>query len=138
MDVDRENTRDSETGSCLSIRRRCESLPLLPASPFPGLSRRNSGERTGRCTRGSPAALGLQLDDVRPARRRSFASRTALRFTIGGLLFVLVGVALPLKLFTGTDELHTAIRGARAFCAGLLIWTVFAKILTFALCVGFA
>jgi H+/Cl- antiporter ClcA len=59
---------------------------------------------------------------------------TILRATIGGVLFGLVGVALPLTLFTGTDQLDTVIRDGTTLGAGLLIAVVFAKMLTFALC----
>jgi H+/Cl- antiporter ClcA len=62
------------------------------------------------------------------------AKRTILRATIGGLIFGLVGVALPLTLFTGTDQLPTVIRDGATLGAGLLIAVVFAKILVFALC----
>jgi H+/Cl- antiporter ClcA len=61
-------------------------------------------------------------------------SRTILRATIGGVAFGLVGVALPLTLFTGTDQLDTVIDDGAALGAGLLIAVVFAKILVFALC----
>ena len=53
---------------------------------------------------------------------------------LGGIAFGLVGVALPLTLFTGTDQLTTVIRDGAALGAGLLIAVVFAKILVFALC----
>ena len=53
---------------------------------------------------------------------------------IGGIAFGLVGVALPLTLFTGTDQLTTVIHDGAALGAGLLIAVVFAKILVFALC----
>jgi H+/Cl- antiporter ClcA len=43
-------------------------------------------------------------------------------------------VALPLTLFTGTDQLTTVIHDGEALGAGLLIAVVFAKILAFALC----
>jgi H+/Cl- antiporter ClcA len=62
------------------------------------------------------------------------ARRTVLCATIGGVAFGLVGVALPLTLFTGTDQLSTVIRDGTALGAGLLIAVLFAKILTFALC----
>jgi H+/Cl- antiporter ClcA len=62
------------------------------------------------------------------------AQRTILRATIGGVMFGLVGAALPLTLFTGTDQLATVIRDGTALGAGLLIAVVFAKMLTFALC----
>ncbi|MGZ6693900.1 MAG: chloride channel protein, partial [Solirubrobacteraceae bacterium] len=57
------------------------------------------------------------------------AKRTILRSTIGGIAFGLVGVALPLTLFTGTDQLTTVIHDGAALGAGLLIAVVFAKIL---------
>jgi len=60
--------------------------------------------------------------------------RTILRSTIGGIAFGLVGVALPLTLFTGTDQLTTVIHDGAALGAGLLIAIVFAKMLVFALC----
>ncbi len=62
------------------------------------------------------------------------AKFTVLRPVIGGIAFGLVGVALPLTLFTGTDQLTTVIRDGAALGAGLLIAVVFAKILVFAVC----
>ena len=64
----------------------------------------------------------------------SLVKRTILRSTIGGIAFGLVGVALPLTLFTGTGQLATVIHDGTALGAGLLIAVVFAKILVFALC----
>ena len=43
-------------------------------------------------------------------------------------------MALPLTLFTGTDQLTTVIHDGAALGAGLLIAVVFAKILVFAVC----
>ena len=65
---------------------------------------------------------------------RAARHRTILRATIGGVAFGLVGVALPLTLFTGTDQLDTVIHDGATLGAGLLIAVVFAKILMFALC----
>jgi len=62
------------------------------------------------------------------------AERTVLRSMLGGIVFGLVGVALPLTLFTGTSQLTTVIRDGAALGAGLLIAVVFAKILMFAVC----
>lgn len=62
------------------------------------------------------------------------ADRTILRSTLGGITFGLVGVALPLTLFTGTSQLTTVIHDGAALGVGLLIAVVFAKILMFALC----
>ena len=62
------------------------------------------------------------------------AKFTVLRPLIGGVAFGLVGVALPLTMFTGTDQLKTVINDGAALGAGLLIAVVFAKILVFAIC----
>jgi len=62
------------------------------------------------------------------------AQRVILRSTIGGVAFGLVGVALPLTLFTGTSQLTTVIHDGAILGAGLLIAVVFAKIFVFALC----
>lgn len=62
------------------------------------------------------------------------AERTILRSTLGGIVFGLVGVALPLTLFTGTSQLTTVIHDGPALGAGLVIAVVFAKIVMFALC----
>ena len=62
------------------------------------------------------------------------AQFTVLRPVIGGIAFGLVGVALPLTLFTGTDQLTTVIHDGAALGAGLLIAVVFGKIFVFALC----
>jgi H+/Cl- antiporter ClcA len=62
------------------------------------------------------------------------AEQPILRSTLGGIVFGLVGVALPLTLFTGTSQLTTVIHDGAALGAGLLIAVVIAKILTFALC----
>ena len=75
------------------------------------------------------AAIGLLAKLTAP-----LAERTILRPTLGGIAFGLVGVALPLTLFTGTSQLTTVIHDGAALGAGLIIAVVFAKILVFALC----
>jgi H+/Cl- antiporter ClcA len=62
------------------------------------------------------------------------AKRTILRPAIGGVAFGLIGVALPLTLFTGTGQLPVVIQDGTTLGAGLLIAVVFAKMLTFGLC----
>jgi H+/Cl- antiporter ClcA len=62
------------------------------------------------------------------------AERTILRPALAGIAFGLVGVALPLTLFTGTSQLATEIHDGAALGAGLIIAVLFAKIFTFALC----
>jgi chloride channel protein, CIC family len=60
--------------------------------------------------------------------------QSIVRPLVGGILFGLIGVALPLTLFTGDSALTTVLHDAPLLGAGLLISVVFAKILTFALC----
>src|SRR5262249_55622909 len=83
---------------------------------------------------GGLALITLVAIGVMKKLTAPLAGRTILRATIGGVIFGLVGVALPLTLFTGTDQLSTVIRDGTTLGAGLLIAVVFAKILTFALC----
>ena len=52
--------------------------------------------------------------------------------TIGGVIFGLVGVMLPLTMFTGSDQLTVVIDDAGTLGVGLLIALVLAKILAFA------
>ena len=52
---------------------------------------------------------------------------------IGGLAFGLVGVILPLTMFTGSDQLKTVITTGGMLGAGFLAALVIAKIATFAL-----
>jgi len=59
--------------------------------------------------------------------------QSTVRPVVGGILFGLIGVALPLTLFTGDSALKTVIDQGPILGAGLLIAVVFAKILTFAI-----
>jgi H+/Cl- antiporter ClcA len=52
--------------------------------------------------------------------------------TIGGVIFGLVGVMLPLTMFTGSDQLTVVIDDAGTLGVGLLVALVLGKILTFA------
>ena len=52
--------------------------------------------------------------------------------TLGGLIFGLVGVILPLTMFTGTDQLKTVLKDAGTLGIGLLAVILIAKMLTFA------
>ncbi len=52
--------------------------------------------------------------------------------TLGGAVFGLVGVALPLTLFSGSDQLKTVLTDAGTLGTSLLAVTVIAKMLTFA------
>jgi H+/Cl- antiporter ClcA len=54
------------------------------------------------------------------------------RSTLGGVVFGLVGVALPLTMFTGSDQLKTVIKDAGTLGVGLLVALVIAKMFTFA------
>ena len=55
---------------------------------------------------------------------------------LGGALFGLIGVALPLTLFTGSAQLKDVVRDAGTLGLGLLVAIVVAKILTFAVSMG--
>ena len=54
------------------------------------------------------------------------------RSTLGGVVFGVVGVALPLTMFTGSDQLKTVLEDAGTLGVGLLVALVIAKMLTFA------
>src|SRR5664279_454739 len=54
------------------------------------------------------------------------------RSTLGGIIFGLVGVVLPLTMFTGSAQLTTVLDEAGTLGVGLLIVVVIAKMLTFA------
>ena len=52
--------------------------------------------------------------------------------TLGGVVFGIVGVALPLTMFSGSDQLKTVLEDAGTLGLGLLAAVVIAKIATFA------
>jgi len=54
------------------------------------------------------------------------------RSTLGGVVFGVVGVALPLTMFTGSDQLKTVLDDAGTLGVGLLVVLVIAKQFTFA------
>jgi H+/Cl- antiporter ClcA len=55
---------------------------------------------------------------------------------LGGVIFGVVGVALPLTMFSGSDQLSTVLSGAGSLGLGLLAATFIAKMLTFAISQG--
>jgi len=55
---------------------------------------------------------------------------------VGGLVFGVVGVALPLTMFNGSDQLGTVIDGAGGLGVGLLVAALVAKMFTFAVSQG--
>jgi len=55
---------------------------------------------------------------------------------LGGVIFGVVGVALPLTMFSGGDQLKTVVSGAGTLGLGLLAATLIAKMLTFAVSEG--
>ena len=55
---------------------------------------------------------------------------------VGGVIFGIVGVALPLTMFSGSDQLNTVLGDAGTLGLGLLIATLIAKLLTFAVSQG--
>ena len=56
--------------------------------------------------------------------------------TLGGVVFGIVGVALPLTMFSGSDQLNTVLSDAGTLGLGLLAATLIAKLLTFAVSQG--
>jgi H+/Cl- antiporter ClcA len=56
--------------------------------------------------------------------------------TLGGVVFGLVGVALPLTMFSGSDQLKTVRTDAGTLGLGFLIAILIAKMLTFAVSQG--
>jgi H+/Cl- antiporter ClcA len=56
--------------------------------------------------------------------------------TIGGVLFGVVGVALPLTMFTGANQLKPVLNHGAALGFGLLVVLVIAKMFTFSVSVG--
>ena len=56
--------------------------------------------------------------------------------TLGGVVFGLVGVALPLTMFTGSDQLKTVLQDAGTLGLGLLVAVLIGKMLTFAVSQG--
>jgi len=55
---------------------------------------------------------------------------------LGGVIFGIVGVALPLTMFSGSDQLNTVLSGAGTLGLGLIAATLIAKMLTFAVSQG--
>ncbi len=55
---------------------------------------------------------------------------------LGGAVFGLIGVALPLSLFTGSDQLESVLQDAGTLGLGLLVAILVAKVLAFAVSVG--
>jgi H+/Cl- antiporter ClcA len=55
---------------------------------------------------------------------------------LGGVIFGVVGVALPLTMFNGADQLKTVLSGAGTLGVGLLAASLIAKMLTFGVSQG--
>ena len=55
---------------------------------------------------------------------------------LGGVVFGVVGVALPLTMFSGSDQLNSVLKDAGTLGVGLLIAVLIAKMLTFAVSQG--
>ena len=75
------------------------------------------------------------------AAARLFGRRKApaiAKSTLGGVVFGVVGVALPLTMFSGSDQLNTVLKdaGSLGLGLGLLAATLIAKMLTFAVSQG--
>jgi len=59
-----------------------------------------------------------------------------MKSTLGGIVFGIVGVALPLTMFSGSDQLTTILTGAETLGVGLLVAILIAKMFTFAVSQG--
>jgi H+/Cl- antiporter ClcA len=55
-----------------------------------------------------------------------------LKSALGGTMFGVVGVALPLTMFSGTDQLTSVLKGAGTLGLGLCVAILIAKMLTYA------
>ena len=58
------------------------------------------------------------------------------RSTLGGIIFGLIGVMVPLTLFTGSSQMTTVLKDAGTLGVGMLALTVIAKIAAFSVCQG--
>jgi len=58
------------------------------------------------------------------------------RPTLGGMMFGIVGVALPLTMFSGSDQLASVLKGASTLGLGLCAAILLAKMLTYAVSQG--
>ncbi|HTW42752.1 MAG TPA: chloride channel protein, partial [Solirubrobacteraceae bacterium] len=70
---------------------------------------------------------------------RSFARLkvpAVVKSTLGGIMFGVIGVALPLTMFSGADQLNSLLKHASALGLGLCIATLIAKMLTYAVSQG--
>ena len=56
--------------------------------------------------------------------------------TLGGIMFGIVGVALPLTMFSGANQLNSVVRGASTLGLGLCIAILIAKMFTYAVSQG--
>jgi H+/Cl- antiporter ClcA len=55
---------------------------------------------------------------------------------LGGTMFGIIGVALPLTMFSGGGQLASVLNGARTLGLGLCIAILIAKMITYAVCQG--
>src|SRR5262249_7405728 len=62
--------------------------------------------------------------------------RNMAKSVLGGVIFGVVGVALPLTMFSGGDQLRTVLSDAGTLGLGVLFATLIAKMLTFAVSQG--
>ena len=56
--------------------------------------------------------------------------------TLGGIMLGIVGVALPLTMFSGADQLSSVLKGAGSLGLGLCVAILIAKMLTYAVSQG--
>lgn len=89
------------------------------------------GLALGVVTAGLVMGMVLVIAVLTRAFQRATMPRM-LKPVLGGVVFGIVGVVLPLTMFTGSDQLTTVIDEAPALGTGLVLALVVAKTLTFA------
>jgi len=93
---------------------------------------------------GIPLGLFAALVAILAAGFMTLASRlfgmlevpAIVKSTLGGMMFGIVGVALPLTMFSGGDQLASVLKDARTLGLALCLAILIAKMLMYAVCQG--
>jgi len=112
---------------------------FLDAYPVPAYSYKNwylvAGVGLGLLAAVLVTVLGVIVKGV----ERAFDAMKApslVKSTIGGLAFGVIGVALPLTMFTGSGQLSVVLKDGSTLGLGLVVVLVLAKMVTFAVSAG--
>jgi H+/Cl- antiporter ClcA len=85
------------------------------------------------------ALVGTLLGVIIAAAARLFdriKAPSLVKTTIGGVIFGVIGVALPLTMFTGSDQLSVVLKDGTALGLGFVVVLVIAKMIAFAVSLG--